>query len=614
MTASNTNALSADDHPQQFTFQQPLTLVQQEEYDRIASAVMVIPLGAKSRDGQHDASTVIGYALSNRYGATNIVRGLNLAAEWDCKTGGHAVSVYSVANPNHPNPVTVSSIFDVAKSSGWTNPTEPWADLLEICVHTEPPDYPIDALPPIIRSAIAEVCAFVKAPVAMVAMSSLAALSVAIQALTDVQRDSKLQGPCSLSLICVAESGERKSSVDGYFTASVREYEKREREKAEPLIEHYETEMEAWKSQRSGLQDKIKELSKKGNPIQVQIDKLHELDMCKPKPPKVPRLIYSDATPEALALSLVKGWPSGGIFSNEAGMVLGGHAMGKDSAMRNFARLNLLWDGKIEATDRVTVESYHQTVARLTMSLQVQEPTLRAFFASTRGLARGTGFLARFLVAWPTSNMGKRMFTSPPDGWPALDAFNNRLTNILNRPVPIDEHGVLTPAMLTLSTDAKEAWIGFHNEIEKELGGFGELAEIRDLASKSADNVVRMAALFHVFSKGSGAIDIECVESAARIVTWHLLEAKRFLGELALPAELTNPIRLEAWLLDYCRRENTDKVPTKSVQQFGPSGLREKTVIDKTVNEMSELGRARLIKEGKKKLIQLRPELLKPTS
>jgi putative DNA primase/helicase len=240
--------------------------------------------------------------------------------------------------------------------------------------------------------------------------------------------------------------------------------------------------------------------------------------------------------------------------------------MNRDVAMRNMARLNQLWDGRIAATDRVTSESYGDTTARLTMSLQVQEPTLRAFFDNTKGLARGTGFLARFLVAWPTSTMGKRMFTSPPEGWPALAAFNNRLSAILDTPAPVDDNGVLTPAMLTLTPDAKQAWIEFHNQIEEELASGGDLYDLRDVGSKAADNVVRLAALFHVFTGSIGSIDVECVESAAQIVTWHLLEAKRFLGELAMPTELANPIRLETWMLDYCRREHTDKVPTRHIQ------------------------------------------------
>ncbi|MDO8775183.1 MAG: DUF3987 domain-containing protein [Burkholderiaceae bacterium] len=485
-----------------------------------------------------------------------------------------------------------------------------WPELQPLIVQIDPQEYPLDALPPLIRGAVMEVCDFVKSPAPLVAMSALAALSVAIQAHNDVQRAEKLEGPCSLFLCCIADSGERKTSCDGYFTKALRNYETDEREAAKPLIQAYETDLDVWRSKRSGVQEKIKSLTKEDKSTNLLENQLHDLDKDKPKPPRVPRLIYSDATPEGLALELVKSWPSGGIFSNEGGVVLGGSGMGKESAMRNMARLNQLWDGKIGSTTRATTESYGETTARLTMSLQVQEPTLRAFFDNTKGLARGTGFLARFLVAWPESTMGTRMFSPPPDNWPALAGFNNRLTAILDRHAPVDDNGVLTPAMLTLSPDAKQAWIDFHNQIETMLGTGGELYDLRDVGSKAADNVVRLAALFHTFAGSIGPIDLDCVESAVQIVTWHLTEAKRFLGELAMPPEVANPMRLETWMLDWCKREGTDKVPTKAVQQFGPAGLREKKIIDATVDELAELGRARLVKDGKKKLIQIRPDLL----
>lgn len=485
-----------------------------------------------------------------------------------------------------------------------------WPELQPLIARTEAQQYPLDALPPLIRGAVMEVCGFVKAPVPLVAMSALAALSVAIQAHVDVQRAIKLEGPCGLYLCGIADSGERKTSCDGYFTKAIHDYQTRQREIFRPLMQAYETDLDAWKAQRGGIQEKIKSTAKEGKPTKVLTDQLHDLDQERPIAPRVPRLLYSDATPEALASSLVNGWPSGGVFSNEGGIVLGGHAMNKDVAMRNMARLNQLWDGKIAATDRATTESYGDTTARLTMSIQVQEPTLRAFFDNTKGLARGTGFLARFLVAWPESTMGTRMFSEPPDGWPALAAFNNRLTAILDRQAPVDEDGILTPAMLTLSPAAKDAWVTFHDAIEAELRAGGELYDLRDVGSKSADNVVRMAALFHVFAGSIGPVDFDCVESSAQVNTWHLLEAKRFLGELAMPPELANPIRLETWLLDYCKREHVDKVATREVQRNGPGGLREKAVIVAAVNELAELGRARLVTEGKKKLIQIHPDLL----
>jgi putative DNA primase/helicase len=163
--------------------------------------------------------------------------------------------------------------------------------------------------------------------------------------------------------------------------------------------------------------------------------------------------------------------------------------------------------------------------------------------------------------------------------------------------------------MLTLAPDAKAAWVAFHNAIEAELSTGRELYDVRDVASKTADNAARLAALFHTFTGSIGPIDIEAMESAARVTAWHLTEARRFLGELAMPAEIANPARLESWMLDYCKRENTDKVPTRNIQQFGPGGLRDKAALTDAIQELEELGRARLMKDGKRRLIQVNPAL-----
>jgi putative DNA primase/helicase len=356
------------------------------------------------------------------------------------------------------------------------------------------------------------------------------------------------------------------------------------------------------------------QLAKNGNPTATLAQQLHALDASKPIPPRVPKLIYSDATPEALTYSLAKQWPSGGVISSEAGSVFGGHGMGTESVMRNLATLNQLWDGATLPVERRSSESFTVRGARLTMALQVQESTIRAFFANTKGLARGTGFLARFLVSWPESTQGTRHFTEAPANWPSLAAFHERLTDILNQPAPMDTEGALTPAMLTLAPDAKAAWVKFHDDIESELATGGELSDVRDVASKTADNAVRLAALFHTFSGSTGPIDLKAMASASLVAAWHLYEARRFLGEMAMPAELANAGRLEAWMLDYCKREQTDHVPTRVIQQrISPICLRNKTTFTEALNELAELGRARLVQDGKKRTVQIRPELLAVT-
>ena len=138
----------------------------------------------------------------------------------------------------------------------------------------------------------------------------------------------------------------------------------------------------------------------------------------------------------------------------------------------------------------------------------------------------------------------------------------------------------------------------------------GELYDVRDVASKTADNAARLAALFHTFTGAAGPIGLDAMEQAVSVAAWHLDEARRFLGQIALPAEIANPARLEKWLIEYCQRETTDKVPTREVQQFGPSGLRDKAMLTAAVQELAELGRVRFVRDGKKRLIQIHPEVL----
>ena len=580
-----------------------------EDIRRLVSAMASIPVAACL--GHHSAAQVIGMALRHVSGGIDESEGRAMCAEWDELKGGTALAVFDKSDPHYARkPLGLKSIFKLAHESGWID-SLPWPELQDLNEQIAPQDYPLDALPDVVRSAVQEVAGFVKAPIPLIATSALAALSLAIQAHTDVERAEKLSGPCSLFLLAIADSGERKSSCDGYFIKAMRDYEAEQQVKAKPLIKAYQSDFEAWDAQRSGVKEAIKLAAKSGKQNPALTSQLHALDNIKPTPPRVPRLIYSDATPEALQFSLAKEWPSGGVISSEAGSVFGGHGMGSESVMRNLSTLNQLWDGATLATSRRSSESFTVRGARLTMALQVQEATIRAFFANTKGLARGTGFLARFLVSWPQSTQGTRHFTEAPANWPALAAFNERLTVILNLPAPIDEDGALNPVMLTLAPDAKAAWVAFHDAIESELSTGGYLYDVRDVASKTADNAARLAALLHTFTGGIGPIAVDVMESAARIALWHLTEGKRFLGELAMPAELANSARLEVWMLDYCRREQTDQVATRVIQQrITPVNLRDKTAFTNAVSELATLGRARVVQDGKKRFVQIRPELL----
>lgn len=495
----------------------------------------------------------------------------------------------------------------ILKGNGWPQPQPLTAKI-------EPEPYPLDALPDTIRAAVEEVANFVKAPIPLVASSALAAVSLACQAHIDVTRAEKLAGPVSLFLLTIADSGERKSTCDGFFTRAIREYEVNQVKTLKPIISQYEANKDAWKSEYIGIESAITYASSKQQSIKNLQSDLLILKEVEPKPPRVPKLILGDETPESLAWGLAKEWPSSGVVSSEAGVVFGSHGMGKDSAMRYLSLMNVMWDGGEHIIKRKTSDSFTVRGARLTMGLMIQETTLREYFSKSGDLARGTGFLARCLLAWPESTQGKRLFTEAPKGWPHLDAFHQRIIEILNQPAPIDDDGTLTPAMLSLAKNAKDAWVEYHDTIETQLGSQGDLCDVKDVASKSADNAARLAALFHLFEYGKDRADVELdsFERAIPIAAWHLSEAQRFFSEFTLPKELADAARLDSWLIDHCRQGQTHMVGKNHVRQRGP--LRDTARLDAAIRELINLDRLRLEQDGKRLTIHLNPALMEVTS
>jgi len=486
-----------------------------------------------------------------------------------------------------------------------------WPLPLPLTVRQQTAPYPLDVLPGTIGAAVQEVVDFVQCPMALGACSALAVLSTVGQGLVDVRRAETLEGPTSLFLLAIADSGERKTTVDGHFSKPIYQWGAEQEEAAKPDLRKYEAEQAAWEAKKSGLLTAIKEYSKSGKATDELEKKVIGLELEKPSPPKVPNLTFGDTTPEALAYRLAHGWPVGGVLSSEAGTVFGGHAMGKDSAMRNMAMLNTLWDAKELKTDRRTTVSYTLRGARLTMGLAVQSETVRSFLDSSNGLARGIGWLARFLIAWPESTQGERMFKDPPENWPHLAKFHRRLGALLDHPLAFNDRGELEPKMLELSPAAKVEWVAFNDHVEAELKPGREMAESKDVASKAADNAARLAALFHLFENdSSGAIGLDHMRSATIVAHWHLYEARRFMGEIALPIELNNAAKLDAWLLGYCQQNRVTELSKTTIMQSGPNCVRGKRTLDPALEGLEEAGRVRVVKEGRRILVKINPALL----
>lgn len=488
-----------------------------------------------------------------------------------------------------------------------------WGDPEPLCLDYTAEPYPVAAFPGLMREAIQEAVDFIQCPPALAGCSALSVLSTAAQALADVQRVEALKGPISVFTLGFYDSGERKTATDNLFSAPIREWEVERAVAMEPELANHRARLATWEAARDGLLARIRKNSEKNLPSDNEQRELMDMEGDKPHSPRVPRMLMVDATPEALAFHLAKNWPSGAILSSEAGIVFGGQSMKPDSVMRNLAQFNVLWDGGAHRIDRRSSEGFILKDVRLTMGLALQPDTMRAFLEATKGLARGTGFAARFLVAWPASTQGTRKFKPAPKGFPAMGRYQRRIRELLEQQsdVPLTAQGGLSPALLTLSPEAQRVWIEFHDRTEAELRPGGDMEQTRDVASKAADNAARIAALFHVLEHGpAGAIGEAHMKAAAVITGWHLYEARRFLGDLALPVGTANAVKLEGWLLDRHRKTGLDWVRRQDVQHQGPNALRQGKALDEALTELENLQRARLVVEGKQKRIHLNPAIL----
>lgn len=455
----------------------------------------------------------------------------------------------------------------------------------------EAEEYPLDALPDTMRAAVDEVLAAVQCPPALAGMSALAVLSTAVQAHVDVARDETLRGPTSLYLLAIASSGERKSTVDRMTGAVLGAWERSALDALRPALLRASAAREAWEARRAGLRDAIRHAQRQPKPTEALAADLAAHLAAEPERIREPALVQTDATPEALAWALHVGWPAAGLMTAEGGLVLGGHGMQRESIMRHLALLNALWDGAEHRVARRTQPSYLLTGRRLTLWVQVQPAALAQYLADHGALARGTGWLARCLIARPPTTQGTRAYRPPAAGQPALAAYHSRISELLSQSLPLVGDR-LCPRVLMLSGAARTAWIAYHDEVEGDLAPGGELAGVRDAAAKAAENVARIAALLAVYD-GRDEVSADDVERAAALVSWHLCEARRVFASAQTETPVSDAELLVRWIM-----AQPDPVTRRDVQWRGPLRLRYGARLDAAIAAAEAGGRLRTRPDG----------------
>jgi hypothetical protein len=445
--------------------------------------------------------------------------------------------------------------------------------------------YPIDSLPSVIKGAVIAYQQYGQQPIPLIACSALANISLACQSLANVARDHLLVSPISLYFLVVAQSGERKSGVDKAFGAGIRNWQKNTIEDLMPEMVSSNIIHQAWCAERDGIVKQIRKDSIAGeNTFSLQ-EQLKEFIKKEPPLQLLPELFFEDITQEAFIANLATGWPSSSLWSDEASIILSGHGM-QNGSTKFISTLNRLWDGNSFITHRKTSRNFVVSNRRLTVSLMLQPLLLLHLLKRHDGMSRQSGFLARSLITHPVSSMGERLYKEPLQNLDELDNFHAQINECLDRSLYLDSKGCHELPTMVFSPAAKAKWVTFFNDVEKGLNNPNKWQHIQDFASKSLENVARLAALLHLFTgKASHEVDQESVEQAIDIVHWHLMETKHVLLE---PVKESNIAQDALKLINWIKSRNLTDPSPRYLQQYSP--IREKLKRDKAISLLIDHG------------------------
>jgi len=434
--------------------------------------------------------------------------------------------------------------------------------------------------PPLFEEVTQSTQAITHAPAELITGVQLSVMSLAAQGVVVFEHSDGRRSPVSLYSIVLAESGERKTAVCNLLQKPIQDFQKKQLKNYEEKINVYEADLQSWAVLNKTITRQIRKNIEKGGDSVSEQEKLRKHYINKPTPPKRPKLLYSDATPEAIIQGLVESIGTSGLISDEGGVIFNGRAMG------NTPLFNQLWDGGIVDVER---KGHRLNVdnARLMALIITQRNELLLFRKKHGARVQGNGFFARCLWSVTTSTQGIRMHQ--PDvhvDTSVLDKFNKRVEELLEQTL-----AGTTPCVLHFSADAERRFAQYQNEIEQSiLTEKGKHDALPGILSKLPENAVRLATLMHFFYEFKGdEIDVATLNYIFMIMEYYYQQAVNILTA-SLSSDEEDAKRLWEWLMTGHFSTSTS-VAKSEIRRYAPYQLRDVVRYNKALKYLEDIGR-----------------------
>ena len=407
----------------------------------------------------------------------------------------------------------------------------------------EPP-YPMDAFLVVVREAGFEIKRNVQAPDALIGLALINAMAMACQALIKVKLPMGQVRPVTQYVMTIAESGERKSTVDEVLLAPYREHDRDVMLAHADEMEKYRIERDWWSAKHSCLIRASVKIGLDAEEVEALKAEMIEHAKLKPKKPRMRLLIRQDITPRAIMDALAGNGESIAIVTDE------GQTLFKSGAMASLGLLNSLWGApEVLSLNRSKEDHVLVREPRASISIMTQPDVLREYIDKRGSVAKGSGHWARYLVAWPQSNVGYRPVGDDEAVWECLPVFHARIKALLSLQTEMYASGELDRDPIEFSDDAKARWFAQANKTEWMLRPGDYLHDITDFGSKAMEIVARLAAVMHYFAGEEGKISLDTLERAIAIVAYHVDQYKDlFSPRLAPPQDQVDAQKVELYL------------------------------------------------------------------
>ncbi|MCB1114174.1 MAG: DUF3987 domain-containing protein [Chlamydiia bacterium] len=414
------------------------------------------------------------------------------------------------------------------------------------------PEWPTDILPKSLSDFVKEVARSTETPIEMATLLALSTIATVSMKNFIVHIHDSYQEPLALWTMTILPSGSRKSNVFNLITKPFIDLENEKISEHVKQFGNHDSKIKTLETKINLIRQKAAKASTQET-YEIHQQKIEQLELDIKEMSRPLQMWTSDITPERLGTLMAQNNGAMSILSDEGNIfdiMAGLYSRGKsniDIFLKGFS-------GGSVRIDRGNKSQANITEALISIGITVQPSVINNLCKNE--ILKGKGLLSRFLYSYPISNIGFRTNKEGPVDKLLQETFNNSIKKLLEFKVLKEKN----KHMLTIETDAYEKWIENSQSIERRIHPeIGHLTAIPDWASKLSGQIIRIAAILHVYEHAydkpwEHKISLQNMNRAIKmghILTAHALKA--------LHPESNNDHLIAREILDWVKKEKLKK-------------------------------------------------------